>query len=106
MVDADHLLLDDRSLVEVGSHVMRGGANEFHATVEGLMVRLGALESREERVVDVDGAAAQRLAGFVREHLHVPREHHQVGVQRVDEGEQLSFRLGLGRRGHRDVHER
>jgi hypothetical protein len=59
MVDALDVLLDDRALVEVGRHVVRGRADQLHAAVVRLVVRLGALEARQEAVVDVDRAALQ-----------------------------------------------
>ena len=43
-------------------HVVRGRADQLHAAVEGLVVGLGALEARQERVVDVDRPAGQRAA--------------------------------------------
>ena len=46
VVDPDDLLLDDRTLVEVGGHVVRGGADQLDPAVVGLVVRLGALEAR------------------------------------------------------------
>ena len=48
MADASDLLFDDRSLVEVGGDVVRGGANELHATNECLLVGLPATEARKE----------------------------------------------------------
>ena len=62
-------------------HVVRGGADQLHAAVEGLVVGPGALEARQERVVDVDRLARQRAAGVVGEHLHVARQHHQVDAR-------------------------
>ena len=93
MVDADDLLFDDRSLVQVGCHVMRRRAHQLDAAVVCLVVRLGALESGQERVVDVDRAALQRRARVVGQHLHVPRKNHQVGVHFINECEQLGFGL-------------
>ena len=80
VVDAHHVLLDDRALVEVGGHVVRGRADELDAAVEGLVVGLGALEARQERVVDVDRAARQRAAQVVGQHLHVAGQHDEVDV--------------------------
>src|SRR3954452_18004513 len=44
VIDPDHVLLDDRALVEVGRHVMRGRADQLHAAVERLLVGPGTLE--------------------------------------------------------------
>lgn len=60
---------------------MGGGAHELHAAGVGLMVGLGALEAGQERVVDVD-ALARHLGGqIVGQHLHVAREHGELGVE-------------------------
>ena len=63
--DADDVLLDDRALVEVGCDVVRRRPDELHAAVVRLVVGLGALEARQERVVDVDGAALEGTAQAV-----------------------------------------
>ena len=54
VVDPQHVLLDDRALVEVGGDVVGGRADQLDAALERLVVGLGALEARQERVVDVD----------------------------------------------------
>ncbi len=53
-----HVLLDDRPLVEIGGHVVGGGADDLDAAVLGLMVGAGADERRQERMVDVDEGVA------------------------------------------------
>ena len=58
VADPLDLLLDDRALVEVGRHIVRGGTDQLHAAGVRLVVRLGALEARQEGVVDVDDPAA------------------------------------------------
>ena len=93
VVDPDHLLLDDRALVEVGGDVVRRRADQLHAAVVRLVVRLRALEAGQERVVDVDRAALERVAEPVGEDLHVARQHHEVDVVLVDQFQQP--RLGL-----------
>ena len=55
--DAHRVLLDDRAFVEIGGDVMGRGANQLHAALIGLLVRVGALEGGEEGVVDVDDPA-------------------------------------------------
>jgi hypothetical protein len=59
VIDPLDVLLDDRAFVEVGGDVVRGGADQLHATRMGLVVRLGALEAGQEAVVDVDRPALQ-----------------------------------------------
>src|SRR5215470_14389282 len=59
MADALDVLIDDRPLVEIARDVMGGGANQLHAALVGLMIGLGALEARQEGMVDVDAAPRQ-----------------------------------------------
>ena len=54
--DAHHSLLDDGSVVENFRNVVGRRAENFYSTVIGLMVRLGANERGQERVVNVDDA--------------------------------------------------
>ena len=79
MVDAPGVLLDDRSLVELGRHVVAGGADQLHAPLEGLVVGAGAGERRQERVVDVDDAPGAGGAEGRGEDLHVSSEDDHVG---------------------------
>jgi len=91
-------LFDDRALVQVRGDVVRGGTDLFDAAGVRLMVRTGALEAGQERVVDIDRPPDERAATVVGQHLHIARQHHQVNVQLVDELQQacLSSTLGLG----------
>lgn len=62
MVHPRDLLLDNRALVQVRRDKVRRRADNLDAALVGLMVRLGALEGREEAVVDVDDPAWQGVA--------------------------------------------
>ena len=93
---ADHVLLDDRARVELLGDVVRGGADQLHAAVVRLVVGLGALETGQEAVVDVDGPATQELAELGRQDLHVARQHDQVDAQLTDELFNLQLLLALG----------
>ena len=73
MVDAFHIPLEDRPLVEVGRHLVRCGTDEFFRAVIRLEVRTSAPETGKERVVDVDGTAAQRRRKLGRQDLCVSR---------------------------------
>ena len=57
-----HALGDDRPFIQIVVDVMRRGAHQFHALVVRLVIRLGALEARQQRVVNVDGLAVQLAA--------------------------------------------
>ena len=106
VVDPGHVLLDDRPLVQVVVDVVRGRADQLHAAVVRLVVRLGALEAGQERVVDVDRPAGQGVAGRPRQHLHVAGQHHQVDAVLVDQIEHLPLGRRLGVRRDREVHVR
>ena len=54
MGDADDVLLDDRTVVQGGSHVVAGGPNELHPTLESAMLGTSTTERREEGMVHVD----------------------------------------------------
>jgi len=59
---------------------MRGGANEFHASLVGLVMRLGADERGQKRMMDVDDLLRVVPDEFRGKHLHVARQHDQVNV--------------------------
>src|SRR6266850_2697248 len=52
--DARDALLNDRAVIENFGDVMRRGADELHAALVGLVMRLGADKRRQERVMNVD----------------------------------------------------
>ena len=99
------VLLDDRPLVEVGGDVVRGGADELDAAGVGLRVGPGALERRQERVVDVDDPAGQAPAQIVGQHLHVPGEDDELHVELVHQCGEPRLGRRLGRGAHRHVVE-
>ncbi|SUS06260.1 exported hypothetical protein [uncultured Defluviicoccus sp.] len=55
-------LLDNRSLVEVLSHIMSGGADNLDTALVGLLVRLRTLEARQKRMMNVDAVLIQVAA--------------------------------------------
>ena len=71
------------------------GADDLYAPLVGLMVGLGTLEARQERVVDVDDAPEQSRREPIGQHLHVPRQHHQFGAGAVHQIQQPLFLLDL-----------
>ena len=50
VIDPVDLLLDDRTLIKIGRHVVRGGADQLDPPLVGLVVGLGALEAGQEGV--------------------------------------------------------
>src|ERR1700738_3520024 len=57
MADALDVLVDDRALIEVAGDVMRGSTDQLDAALKRLVIGPRALETRQERVVDVDAAS-------------------------------------------------
>ncbi len=108
MLDPGHLLLDDRALVQFGGDVVRGRPDHLHAVLVRLLVRPGAAEAGQERVVDVDDPAGQLRADLRGHDPHVPGQHHRVDAVRGDQVEQPPLRLGpvCRIRADRDVLER
>src|SRR3546814_9763276 len=60
MADRFDILMNDRPFVEVSSDIMGGRTDHFHAARMGLVIGLGALETRQETMVNVDAAATKR----------------------------------------------
>lgn len=62
MVHADHVLLDDRPLIQITRHKMGGGTDNLHPAIVCLVVWLGSLEGGQEAMVDVDDLARHGFA--------------------------------------------
>ena len=62
MVHPYHVLLNNRPLVQITRHKVRRGPHNLHSAVVRLVVWLGALERRQEGVVDVDDPSGHGLA--------------------------------------------
>ncbi len=105
MGDAGDVLLDDRTLVEIGGDVMRRRADQLYAALIGLLVGVRPLERRQEGVVDVDDLPRHLLAQRIRKHLHVAGKHDQLGAGLLDHFHQLGFGPGLVLLGHLDAME-
>lgn len=105
VVDPGDALLDDGTLVQVGGHKVRGRADDLDAALVGLVVGLGALERRQEGVVDVDDAAGHGGAELGGQDLHVPRQHDELDAVLGDEVQDGGLLLGLGVLCHGEVVE-
>ena len=93
MIDMCHVLFDDRAFVEVFGDEVCGSADDLHALVEGLVVRLGSLEAGEEGVVDVDDLAGIGSAELGGEDLHESGKNEKVDLFLFGEFRDLSFGL-------------
>ena len=80
MCDPRDFLLDDRAFIEIGRHIVRRGANQFHTAFVRLGIRARPLEARQERMMDIDTMARQFCAHGGRENLHIAREHDEIDI--------------------------
>ena len=90
--DACDVLLDDGTIIEDFGDVVASCADEFYATVEGLMIGLRPNECRQERMVNIDDPPGIGLDEIIRENLHVAREDDEVDFVAI----KLGANLGLG----------
>jgi hypothetical protein len=67
---------------------VRGGADDFHAAIESLLIRLGAGERRQKGVVNVEDAGGVLRDEIRGEHAHVFREHQIIRAEWLDEFQQ------------------
>ena len=91
MRDADYVLLDDGAVVEQIRNVVAGSADELDAARVRCMVGLGAGERGQKRVVHVDDGHGVMAYEARRQHLHIPRQHHQVHLVRGEDFELPGF---------------
>jgi hypothetical protein len=83
MADPQHVLVNDRTVVQVGGDVVSRDTDELHATFVGLVVGPGTLKGREERVVNVDDLFSPLFTELGGKHLHIASEHHEVDALRT-----------------------
>src|SRR5579862_3091728 len=69
--DAFDALLDDGAVVEDFGDVVGGGADDFYAAVESLLVRLCADECGQEGMMDIDDLLRKLLDKAGGKHLHI-----------------------------------
>jgi hypothetical protein len=93
VADPPDLLVDDGTVVEDGSDIVGGGADQLHAASMGLMVRAGPGEGWQEGMVNVDDRAADAVEEIRAEDLHVAGQHDQIDLQFPEEGELLFLDL-------------
>ncbi len=85
---------------------MGGGADQLDAALMRLMIGLGTLEARQERVVNVDAAPGQLAGEILGQHLHVTRQHHEFGSGVLDQLPDRRFLLRLCRARHGKIMKR
>src|SRR6266576_874496 len=104
--DSYDVLLNDGAIVEYFGNIVAGGSDQFHPALERLVIGLRADECRQEGVVDVDDAMREARDEFVRQYLHVPRQHGEVSIMLADERDLLLFRFALVLFGYGNDEER
>ena len=105
VVDAGHVLLNNRPLVQVRGDVVGGGTDDLDTTGMRLVIGLGTFEAGQERMVDVDDTTFEPGAEIGGEDLHIPGEDDEFHIESFDEAGQLSFGGILGRGRDRNVVE-
>lgn len=98
-------LLDDRAFVEVGGDKVGSGADNLDSALECLVVRLRALEGRQEAVVNVDDLARHGFAEFRGEDLHIPCQNDEIDVVFLDQFQNTILLLDFVVFGHWQVVE-
>ncbi len=61
MVHADHILFDDRTLIQLLCHIMTRSADDLHSPFIGLLIRRTARKGRQERMMNVDKPVRKTL---------------------------------------------
>ena len=77
---AHHVLLYDRTCVELGSNVVARSTYNLHTPLVCLVIWLGTYKGRQERVVDIDYAVRETLYHLLRDNLHIACQHYEVNV--------------------------
>ena len=57
VVNAGHILFNDRSFIQISGHVVGGRTNYFYAALVRLVVGLGTFKAGQHAVVNIDGPA-------------------------------------------------
>jgi hypothetical protein len=83
--------------VQVGRHVVGGGADQLHAAFVRLVVRARALEAGQELWWMLIARPDRLRHRSFRQDLHVARQHHQVGALGLDDLQLPGLCLRLGR---------
>src|SRR6185369_14974989 len=106
MADRLDILMDDRPFIQVGCDEVRRRADHLDPARMRLVIGLGALETGQEAMMDVDAAAREKGGQIVGKDLHVARQHDQIGARVFDDLLYLRFLLRLGVGRHGEVMER
>lgn len=82
--NADDILLDDRTSIEVFGNIMACRANDLDSPLESLMIWLGSHECRQEGMMDVDDIV--RIFGnhLWRDDLHILGEHNEIHAKFIE----------------------
>src|SRR5271157_5094498 len=96
VIRAEHghgLLQDDGAVVEVGVHEVHRAAGDFHAIVEGLLLRLQSWKRRQQRRMDVEDAVGKLLHEPRRQQAHVSRKADKINFVLAQRGNDLAIML-------------
>src|SRR4051812_25979913 len=100
-------LEDDRAGVDALVDEMDGHARDLDAGLQRLLDGVDACEGRQQRRVDIDDRVREARNEAGRQQLHKPRQHDQLGAERLDPVRQRCVALRtvgvVGRREHRGL---
>ena len=105
MADRLDILDDDGPFIEVGGDIMGCRADHLHTAGVRLMIGLGALEARQEAVVNVDATPRKEACEVVGQDLHVTRKDDEFSARLIDQRLDPGFLLDLGFFRNRQVME-
>src|SRR5699024_6432246 len=104
VVDRRHVLLDDRTGIQLRRDIVSGRAYELDSPLPRLPIWGSPDEGRQERMVDIDDRHLQCLKERGRKDLHIAGENEEVRLP-LDEVEDLRLGLGLVRAFRRNMVE-
>ena len=99
------ILFDDRTFIEICCDEMCSRSDDLHTLIEGLVIRLGSLETWQEGMMDIDDLSLMLAAESRREDLHEPCKDDEVDLLFFDQRRDLGFALLSSRRGEVDFLE-
>ena len=77
MSDSHHILLDNRSGIQFGSHIMTCGTDDLHTSFPCLMIGLGTDECRKERMMYINNVVGITGNHIVGDNLHVSCQYDE-----------------------------
>lgn len=93
--DTGDILLNDRSLIQIRSGIVRRRTNELHPSFVGLVIGAPARKGGKEGMVNIDDGTAEGFEEIRGKHLHVAGQDNEVHPQLTHQGKLRSLRVAL-----------